>query len=506
MFVLPKIEDKRQFAMANKKYSPEELMRMAIEESHHSIPEHVEKTDPLVGAIITSADGEILAKAYRGELRVGEHCEYTLIERKLSNHNLKDCVLYVTLEPCTDESRNKGKRGCSTRIVKARLGQVYVGIEDPNPKIANEGISFLIKKGINVHLFPEEFQEIIRADNAQFIREQEEKAKQAPIQEAEKPKTILQKAAHGTTVASFSTSTVEDFIKKASMPFHYPSDNFDQWGIEFGILEKDQNTGEMRPTGLGLMLLGERPEVNFPQSVFKVEVNYGDAHSEVKEFGGPIVHQLPGILEYVKDKALKFTMITTQGFRVEQPDFPIEVLREAIANAIIHRDYTIEGAPNYLYIDPEKIIIRSPGDPPPPLSIQDLQDFDAPSISRNPKLMYIFNQMGLAEQRGIGLRKLKQLPDKGFPLPKIRMKAGMLEITFARTKEFIAKQAGVRSLTEAEKESLIFIQRRGEVSRSEFAEHFNLTDKTAQRRLADLVKKGIIEARGKAKATVYVAT
>ncbi len=60
----------------------------------------------------------------------------------------------------------------------------------------------------------------------------------------------------------------------------------------------------------------------------------------------------------------------------------------------------------------------------------------------------------------------------------------MLEITFARTKEFIAKQAGVSELTEAEKEGLIFIQRKGEVSRSEFAEHINLTVKKAQRRLS----------------------
>ncbi len=112
--------------------------------------------------------------------------------------------------------------------------------------------------------------------------------------------------------------------------------------------------------------------------------------------------------------------------------------------------------------------------------------------------------MRLAEQRGIGLRKLKHLPEEGFPLPTIRMKAGMLEITFARTKEFIAKQMGVGSLSEVEKEGLIFIQRRGGVSRREFAEYFEVSEKTAQRRLYVLVEKGIVEVKGKAKATIYV--
>lgn len=55
-----------------KKYTPKELMQMAIEESRLSIPEHADKTDPLVGVIITTADGELLAQAHRGELRVGE--------------------------------------------------------------------------------------------------------------------------------------------------------------------------------------------------------------------------------------------------------------------------------------------------------------------------------------------------------------------------------------------------------------------------------------------------
>ncbi len=245
-----------------KKHSPEELMQMAIEESRLSIPEHTDKTDPLVGAIIATAEGEILAQAHRGELRVGEHCEYTLIERKLVNENLQGCVLYVTLEPCTDKSRGKGKRGCATHIVKARLGQVYVGIEDPNPKIATEGISYLREKGIKVQMFPEHLQEIIRADNEKFIKEKEEEAKQAKVQATEKPKTILQKAASGTTVNSLSDEIVQQFIKTASMPFRYPSDDFINWALAFGVLEKDKET--IKPTGLGLMLFGKQPEVTFP--------------------------------------------------------------------------------------------------------------------------------------------------------------------------------------------------------------------------------------------------
>ena len=81
-----------------KKCTPDELMKLAIDVSLDSIPEHIDKTDPLVGAIVTTKNGEILASAHRGELRIGEHCEFTLIERKLRHLNLSEYVLYVTLE------------------------------------------------------------------------------------------------------------------------------------------------------------------------------------------------------------------------------------------------------------------------------------------------------------------------------------------------------------------------------------------------------------------------
>lgn len=494
--------------MAKKKYTPEELMKMAIEESHLSVPEHLDKTDPLVGAIIATSDGIVLGKAHRGELREGEHCEFTLIERRLRDINLKGCVLYVTLEPCTDESRKPPKRGCSTHIGKARLSKVYIGVEDPNPKIAKEGIAAIRKKGIEVEMFPSELQDIIWKDNAKFKKEKEAEALQAKLEKEKPALTILEQAVTGTTISNFSATAIQQFIEESSAALKYPSAAFNEWAYEFGFLEKEEKTGNLKPTGLGIMLFGKAPENSFPQTIFKVEINYGKGKPEVRDFKGALVTQLPAIIDFIKDKGLKFTMDKSSGRRKEVADFPFEILLEAVSNAVIHRDYTIKGATNYLYIDPDKIIVRSPGSPTYPLTLEDLQNFDAPSLSRNPKIMYVFNQMKLAEQRGIGLRNMKHLPDEGFPLPTFRLKAGLIEITFGRTKDYMAKKAGFKNLnqlTEVDKAALLFIQKKGEVSRSEFAAEFNLTDKTAQRRLGNLVDRNLVTVRGKAKATVYVA-
>ena len=478
-------------------------MKLAIEESRKSVPGHKDKTDPLVGAIIVNPEDEILARAHRGELRVGEHCEFTLIERKLRDRDLRGCILYVTLEPCMDDSRKSPKRGCSSHITKARLSEVHVGVEDPNPKIATKGIRFLESKGIKAHMFPEHLAQLILQDNARFISEKEKEALQALQAPVEAPKNILEMAAPGMNIQNLSADAIQTFIERSKAPFTYPSDLFNQWMIELQLAEWSSD-GHITPTGLGLMLFGEHPENAFPQTVFKVEINYGARETEIRDFKGPLVGQLPEIMSFVTERALRLTIDRRQAARTEHTDFPVEILREAIANAIIHRDYTIEGATNYLYIGVDRIVMRSPGGPFEPITLNDLRTLDTGSYSRNPKIMFIFNQMKLAEQRGIGLRNMKELPRLGFPLPVFTMVTGCLEVLFGRTTDTFATFAGEGiSLTKEEKKGILFLQQRGEVTAAEYATHLRLSPKTAQRHLAKLVGLDLIETTGGKRWTKY---
>lgn len=479
-----------------KKYTPEELMEMAYQESLLSVHDHDDKPDPLVGAIITTADGKILATAHRGELRVGEHCEYTLIERKLKTQNLNGCHLYVTLEPCIDKVRNKPKRGCATHIFKARLGKVYIGIRDPDIDIENEGANELIAKHIEVEDFHSDVADKIRESLSEFIKYKEEQKLIIQQKREEKPVEYLKQPAANTQVSFFSKSAVDEFIKNAQASFTYPSKEFNDWALSFELAAKEVDN--LVPTKLGLMLFGEHADDTLSHTIFKVELDYGDGKTEIKDFGGPVATQLPRVLKFIEDKGLKLTIDRSKAKRETSADFPIEVLREVIANAIIHRDYSITQATNYIYIGPEKIIVRSPGMPAPPLSIDELRTMDLPSVSRNPKIMYVYNRMGLAEQRGIGLRNMKRLPQQGFPLPTFNMKGNILEIVFARDASLIAEIKGVDAadLSNEDRDGLFFIQQNEPIAVKDYAKHFELTDKTAQRRIARLFEKGLLAKEG----------
>lgn len=474
-------------------------MELAVEEGERSIPEHSSKADPFVGAIVTAKDGEVLAKAHRGELRVGEHCEFTLIERKLRDRNLNDCTLYVTLEPCTDESRGLGKRGCVTHIVSARIGTVYIGIEDPNPKVAHHGISHLISKQVIVHPFDADLQERIRNRNARFISEKESEAKVIVSEPKQEKKAALEGTKAGANIKGLSEPELREFVSLSKLPYGYPSREFNEWAAEFGLLDRGDGVEGFRPTGLAMMLFGKRPSLLYPQSTFKVEVEYGKGEPEIRDFEDPLVLQWSKIREYLVDKVFKLPIERSGTKRVDVPEYPIDVLREAVVNAIVHRDYSIEGATNYLHISPERIVVRSPGTVVPPITIADLNGFKEVWHSRNPEIMFVFNQMGLAEQRAKGIRAMKELPSLGFPLPTFEVQAGSLVVTFPRTR----LAPGKIEMSDREYKEWLYIQAHEPVTRAQFATEFRLPAKTAQNHLSKLVDLEVVSSRGKGKATKY---
>jgi ATP-dependent DNA helicase RecG len=482
-----------------KRFTPRELMELAVQEGERSIPEHSEKEDPFVGAIIATKDGEILAKAHRGELRVGEHCEFILIERKLRDRDLTDCVLYVTLEPCTDESRGPGKRGCATHISAARIRTVYVGIDDPNPGISREGIRYLISKHLVVHPFDADLQERIKERNAEFIKEKEEEAKVIRLETKEVKKAPLQEAKIGATIEGLSDIELRKFVSLSKLPYPFPSPEFSKWATEYGLLEQADGSELLKPTGLAIMLFGKRPSLLYPQVVFKTEIQYGKGEPEIRDFEEPLVLQWLNIREHLLNKAFRLPMDRSGAERVDIPDYPIDVLREAVVNAIVHRDYNIEGATNYLYIDPEKIIVRSPGPVVPPVTIEDLREFKASWHSPNPKIMYVFSQMNLAEQRGKGIKSMKQLPSLGFPLPTFEIQTGNLVVTFARTRSGLGRVG----MSAQEYKEWLYVQAHQPVTRAQFATQFNMPAKTAQNHLSRLIELGAIFSQGKGKAIRY---
>jgi ATP-dependent DNA helicase RecG len=486
--------------MAKKQYTHNELMQMAIDVMNKSVNEPREdgKVPPKVGAVLLFPDGRI-ETAYRGELREGDHAEYTLLERKLHSENLEGCILYTTLEPCME--RNPPKVPCCRRVTNARIKKVYIGIEDKDPK--GKGIQHLEKHGVPYEMFKREFQQVIEQENKEFLKQAVQRKKEA---EEEDLRSAIEMPVPNYDVSKFSDEALKKFIKEAKLDFKHTDEAFLEYLADFGAMEWDKEKKLYVPTGYGVLLFGKNPRTKFKNAALKAHVSYGSSKIEPKDFDQALV-LLPDQIEEWLLKVLPLSKDTGSFKRKDVPDFPPGVLREAIVNALVHRDYEIEGAKCELKIDEDKIVVTSPGKPLPSISLDDLNRFEASSLSRNHIITYAFSLMDYVEEKGFGMKTFKSLnKEYGLPIPKYTFKDPFLILTFPRTTEAVKEVIGKSSIDDLSTEELknfeIFREKRP-VSKAEFAEFSGLAPRTAERHLKEWVDKGLLTIVGSGRSTKY---
>ena len=486
-----------------KKFDSRKYMEMAIEVMKKSIHEpRQDKTSPRVGAVLVMQDGS-LHTAFRGELRHGDHAEFTLLERKHRKTDLTGSILFATLEPCAPGSRRHPKLACAERIVLARIKEVWIGLEDPDPTVDRKGIKYLQDNGIAVHMFARDLQLIIEKENRDFLTQAKERATDI---KGKKPTvlTILEKANKKADLSELSQEALAFYKARIGFDGKTTSISFINKLYRKGLLDKEKN--KFVPTGLGLILFGKAPEEFYPQAILKATVKYPNGKIDMQDFGGPLV-LIPEAIENWWKKTIPMTIDRSSAQRKRMEEFPYEPVREAVTNALVHRDYDIAEATCHLYIDEDVITIKSPGAPIPPITIAQLKQFIAPTLSRNPYIFSVFAEIGFVERRGLGMETFSTIAQRlALPLPRYSFTNPYLVLMFSRTVEEIKKQyekKGIGTLNSKEMKGIVFIQGKKEVTKKEYAEYFQISDKTAQRHLSKFSKLGIVKQDIKGPATVY---
>jgi ATP-dependent DNA helicase RecG len=299
----------------------------------------------------------------------------------------------------------------------------------------------------------------------------------------------------------FSEKAIQYYIDQSKLPHAINSNELWLHFEHAGIVQRVKtNNEEMHiPTGFGILLFGNNPREKYQQAVIKAKVKYGSNASIPKDFEGPLV-LIPKEIELWLEQVLHSEVSRERFQRKTNTLFPIEPLREAIINALVHRDYEQEGAKTYIEIDDDKIVVKSAGLPVSPISLDDVKAFRAPSLSRNPKITYVFNRMGLMEESELGMETFRGMQENyDLPLPSYNYKAPYLSLTFSRSIEAIKKVAGNEALGDLNKEELNgfeWVKSKREVSKKEYAIHFGFDEKKAYRHLTKFRKLGLVGDNG----------
>jgi ATP-dependent DNA helicase RecG len=190
----------------------------------------------------------------------------------------------------------------------------------------------------------------------------------------------------------------------------------------------------------GFLLFGIFPQNVFPQFTISAVIVSGTDYESVSPYGkhfldnsrfdGPIKQMLTESLEYISNN-MRHSTVIIDGIRNDVDEFPTTAVREAILNALMHRDYgpQSECAPIRIRLFYDRLEIISPGGLFGRFGITNIGKV-IPRV-RNTTLTRLLEDMGIAENRFGGIPSMRQeFRERGLPEPRFVEKDGDFIVTF----------------------------------------------------------------------------
>ena len=272
----------------------------------------------------------------------------------------------------------------------------------------------------------------------------------------------------------------------------------------------------LRPTIAGALLLGRQPAVVLPQSRMQVDAfpgttrNADAVDSAILE--GPLPRLVEQAVAFVRRNTPKPLLV--KGLKRQKTEaYPAEALREAVVNAVAHRDYSDAGAKCAIEVYADRLLVSSPGDPPGGQTADRLASGEARSRSRNPLIVQGLAWLELMDERGSGIPRMKRLLEQaGHPKPAYRIEHDSLVLEFQPAEhgalERSAKRLSDSPVRNAREQTpreaiLAEVSAAATISTRVCVQRLGIPSATAKRHIAELVTAGVLEKEGTGRSTRY---
>ena len=201
--------------------------------------------------------------------------------------------------------------------------------------------------------------------------------------------------------------------------------------------------------------------------------------------------------------------------RLRMDEYPVDGLREALVNAVAHRQYEDAGRKVLLEVFADRVVISSPGLPPKPITLANLRKGKYRPCSRNPVIAQSLSFFHRIEERGSGFRRMRNLMlNHGLDEPLLGTDTGYFQITFPGPGENIERlrvpearlvltPAVEATLSARQKGILKHAIETGSVTRRWCVTEFGVVNDTAGRDLKELMDLGLLMQEGKGRAVRY---
>ena len=246
-----------------------------------------------------------------------------------------------------------------------------------------------------------------------------------------------------------------------------------------------------------------------------------DEFIDQKDFEGPLYNQVQNAMKFVRTHIAKSGKINGLQ-REDQYAIPMVAIREAIVNAVVHRDYSISGSDIKVAIFDDRIEITSPGTLPKSMDLQDL--LSGRSEIRNKVIARIFKEMDLIEQWGSGIRRMiEACSSQGLGKPKFIETGLFFKVVFyskeaesdvykkvpdkmEKVPDTMEKEQVITQLKLSKSGRIIYnyLVENAQLNISEVQSLTGLSERGSRNALQKLAEKGLIEKSGSGPKTHYV--
>ncbi len=309
------------------------------------------------------------------------------------------------------------------------------------------------------------------------------------------------KDSDGDVFEEMRAATQELSFEEAERTFkRYKVDFFEEKYIALGL----RNIHDDQYTNLA-MILSDQCQHTTKIAVFGDEANI--TFKDAKEFGGSIFKQLDDSYAYLT--LCNRTSATFKGLeRIELSDYPEDALREALLNALVHRDYSYSGS-IIINVNDSCIEFISIGGLLPGLSADDIRN--GISQPRNRKLAEIFHRLRLIESYGTGIRKIYALYKECAVQPRIEVTTNTFKLVLPNMNASISVAKKVPEtiekvpvvVTPQMKTVMDYLAEYGEMTDEDLQELLNIKKTRAYLLARQMSENGLIEIVGRGATKKY---
>ena len=268
--------------------------------------------------------------------------------------------------------------------------------------------------------------------------------------------------------------------------------------------------GSPRPTMCGILCAGTQAALRrlYPQAeIAYLHYNGAGALDDQQDLELPLLAALARIEEILSARR-RVADVRVGLFSIRVPDFPEDVVREALLNAMCHRDYTHCGR-IVLRHNENRMVIESPGGFPGTITPANI--LHHPPHPRNPSLARLFQRLGYVERAGLGIdRMFRVLLGLGKAAPEFADHGDFVVVAFGGTRfdptfaAFVAREENAgRPLTADALLILTQLRHHRQITAAEAARLCQAMPGRAATLLADMHNQGHLERAGKGRGTYY---